>query len=130
MNDLVLKYRNQNKDTVLENYMIWRTVASYYPDRQERERGENCLKETEDIFAPAVTSLYIKAKGIDKSQMARDQVRKRLIPKYPITDICYIACCIANKQLKIELGKIESFLGAFQEKVWGKTCGLSAIYCN
>ena len=75
VNDLILSYREN--ETVLENYMVWRVVASYYPDRHsdEDKREENCLKQTEDVFAPAVTSLYIRAKGIDKSQMALDQVR-------------------------------------------------------
>ena len=37
-------------------------------------REDICVKQTEDTFAPAVTSLYINAKGIDKSQKAQEQV--------------------------------------------------------
>jgi predicted metalloendopeptidase len=56
--------------------MIWRVVAAFYPDRppEEIHRRESCLKQTEDMFAPAVTSMYIHAKGIAKSQKAVDQV--------------------------------------------------------
>ena len=37
-------------------------------------REDICVKQTEDTFAPAVTSLYINAKGIDKSEKAQEQV--------------------------------------------------------
>ena len=56
--------------------MIWRVVASFYPDRPSEDtvRRENCLKQTEDVFAPVVTAMYIKSKGIHKSEMAVNQV--------------------------------------------------------
>ena len=72
VNDLVLQYRNisgnttmENGEDVLINYMIWRLVAAFYPDRplEETARKEKCLKETEEMFAPAVTAMFVEAKG-------------------------------------------------------------------
>ena len=39
---------------ILRNYMIWRLVATFYPSkyRDEGRRGEQCLKQTEDVFGP------------------------------------------------------------------------------
>ena len=60
----------------LENYLVWRLLADFYPDRSPNvaERRERCVKETEELFAPAVTSLYIKAKGVEASEAAVDEV--------------------------------------------------------
>ena len=46
--------------------MIWRLVAAFYPDRpvDESARKEKCLKDTEDMFAPAVTAMFVEKKGI------------------------------------------------------------------
>ena len=73
---LVQKYKEDGLESVLENYMIWRVVATFYPNRPSEEyvRRETCLKLTEDVFSPVVTSMYIKSMGIDKSKMAVDQV--------------------------------------------------------
>lgn len=53
----------------LVNYMIWKLVSAFYPDRpsDESQRVERCLKETEEFFAPAITALYVEAKGLAKS---------------------------------------------------------------
>ena len=42
----------------LRNYMIWRLVATFYPSkyRDEGRRGEQCLKQTEDVFGPVSIS--------------------------------------------------------------------------
>ena len=37
-------------------------------------RRERCLKETEGFFAPAVTSLFIRSKGVANSEKAVEQV--------------------------------------------------------
>ena len=73
---MVEKYKNEGRQTVLENYMVWRVVASFYPDRpsDEYQRRESCLKQTEDVFSPVVTSMYIRSKGVDKSEHAVKQV--------------------------------------------------------
>ena len=73
VNDLVLEYRNisgkysiRDGDDILINYMIWRLIAAFYPDRpvDETARKEKCLKDTEDMFAPAVTAMFVEKKGI------------------------------------------------------------------
>lgn len=73
VNDLVLQYRNlstedpfENGNDILTNYMIWRLIAAFYPDRpiDEAERKSKCLKDTEDMFAPAVTAMFVESKGI------------------------------------------------------------------
>ena len=39
---------------ILHNYLAWRLVAQFYPSkyRDEARRGEQCLKQTEDVFGP------------------------------------------------------------------------------
>ena len=73
VNDLVLQYRNMSTEhsieegnDILTNYMIWRLIAAFYPDRpiDEAERKSKCLKDTEDMFAPAVTAMFVESKGI------------------------------------------------------------------
>jgi len=75
VNDLVLEYRNPSSlqysaeegNDILINYMTWRLIAAFYPDRpmDESERKAKCLKDTEDMFAPAVTAMFIESKGND-----------------------------------------------------------------
>ncbi len=74
-------YRSEDKMDILVDYIVWRLVAAYYPDRPQDEtsRRERCIKETEDMFAPAVTSMYIRAKGVERSQEAVDQVIHKLL---------------------------------------------------
>ena len=73
VNELVLQYRNistersfEEGNDILTNYMIWRLIAAFYPDRpiDEAERKSKCLKDTEDMFAPAVTAMFVESKGI------------------------------------------------------------------
>ena len=72
VNNLVLEYQTFSVDRSLEegndiliNYMIWRLIAAFYPDRPivEAERKEKCLKDTEDMFAPAVTAMFVENIG-------------------------------------------------------------------
>ena len=77
VNDLINSYQaTESGRLVLNYYMIWRILASFYPDRpqEEAQRKERCLKETEEAFAPAVTSMYIKAKGVGESAEVVEQV--------------------------------------------------------
>ena len=73
---LVTQYLSDGRQKVLQNYMIWRVVASFYPDQpsEEYHRRESCLKQTEDVFSPVVTSMYIRSKGVGKSEVAVEQV--------------------------------------------------------
>ena len=61
---------------ILNNYLIWRILAAFFPDRpqEESQRQERCVKETEELFAPAVTSMYVKAKGVESSEKIVHQV--------------------------------------------------------
>ena len=43
----------------------WQLVMSF----------DRCLKETEEMFAPAVTAMYIEAQGVDKSSDVVQQVK-------------------------------------------------------
>jgi len=56
--------------------MMWRFIYSFYPipHRDVNEKRESCLKQTESAFPPVITSMYIKSKGVEKSQHAMDQV--------------------------------------------------------
>ena len=56
--------------------MMWRFIDSFFPipHRDANEKRESCLKKTERNFSPVITSMYIKSKGVDKSQHAMDQV--------------------------------------------------------
>ena len=81
VNILVQKYQSTSEGrTILRNYLIWRLVAAFYPERpvEEIPRKERCLKETEEIFAPSITAMYVEAKGVKKSKDVVDQVRSIL----------------------------------------------------
>ena len=64
------------------NYLVWRLLADFYPDRSPKagERRERCVKETEELFAPAVTAMYIRAKGVEASEAAVAEVMMFLKP--------------------------------------------------
>ena len=49
--------------------LIYITLLDHFHTRRER-----CLKETEGFFAPAVTSLFIRSKGVADSEKAVEQV--------------------------------------------------------
>ena len=55
---------------VLTNYLIWRLVATFYPSqyRDDERRGEQCLKQTEDVFGPVITAMYVRHKTVEASQ--------------------------------------------------------------
>ena len=48
---------NQENESILTNYLIWRLIATFYPSkyRDDERRGEQCLKQTEDVFGPVKT---------------------------------------------------------------------------
>ena len=52
-----------------EDYLIWRVLCSFFPDHSaDRARHrENCLKDTESLFVPAVTAMYVRAKGAEET---------------------------------------------------------------
>ena len=56
-------------DTTLHNYLVWRLVAQFYPSkyRDEERRAEQCLKQTEDVFGPVVTAMYVRHKTVEAS---------------------------------------------------------------
>lgn len=76
LNALVLKYFNEDRLSVLQNYMIWRVIAAFYLDRPSKvdDRKETCLKQTEEVFSPVVTAMYIRSTGLDKSALAVQEV--------------------------------------------------------
>ena len=76
VNDLVEKYRASGRSEVIENYLIWRVVGSFFPDysADSVHHRENCLKDTEALFVPAVTAMYIRAKGVDETEKVVKQV--------------------------------------------------------
>ena len=51
---------NQENESILTNYLIWRLIATFYPSkyRDDERRGEQCLKQTEDVFGPVKTFKY------------------------------------------------------------------------
>jgi len=61
---------------VLKNYLTWRLVAQFYPSkyRDEARRGEQCLKQTEDVFGPVVTAMYVRHKTIEASKTLVEEV--------------------------------------------------------
>ena len=59
---------------MLLNYMKQSRITGIVTKFPFNFREDICVKQTEDTFAPAVTSLYINAKGIDKSEKAQEQV--------------------------------------------------------
>ena len=70
---MILEYRyNSNESSfddgndILINYMTWRLISEFYPNQpiDEAERKSKCLKDTEDMFAPAVTAMFVESKGI------------------------------------------------------------------
>jgi len=60
----------------LRNYMIWRLVATFYPSkyRDEGRRGEQCLKQTEDVFGPVITAMYVRHKTVEASEALVEEV--------------------------------------------------------
>ena len=72
VNSLILEYRNNSNESsvkdgndILINYMTWRLISEFYPNQpiDEAERKSKCLKDTEDMFAPAVTAMFVESKG-------------------------------------------------------------------
>eukprot|EP00092_Neocalanus_flemingeri_P023165 GFUD01025119.1.p1 GENE.GFUD01025119.1~~GFUD01025119.1.p1 ORF type:complete len:953 (-),score=164.55 GFUD01025119.1:486-3344(-) len=61
---------------ILRNYMIWRLVATFYPSkyRDEGRRGEQCLKQTEDVFGPVITAMYVRHKTVEASEVLVEEV--------------------------------------------------------
>eukprot|EP00090_Calanus_glacialis_P001950 TRINITY_DN11456_c0_g1_i3.p1 TRINITY_DN11456_c0_g1~~TRINITY_DN11456_c0_g1_i3.p1 ORF type:complete len:946 (-),score=146.68 TRINITY_DN11456_c0_g1_i3:85-2922(-) len=61
---------------ILRNYMIWRLVATFYPSkyRDEGRRGEQCLKQTEDVFGPVITAMYVRHKTVEASEALVEEV--------------------------------------------------------
>ncbi len=76
MNDLVESYRSSGRSRVLEDYLIWRVLCSFFPDHSSdrAQHRENCLKDTESLFVPAVTAMYIRAKGVAQTDRVVDEV--------------------------------------------------------
>ena len=60
----------EEDSVVLTNYLIWRLVATFYPSkyRDDERRGEQCLKQTEDVFGPVITAMYVRHKTVEASQ--------------------------------------------------------------
>ena len=60
----------EEDSVVLTNYLIWRLVATFYPSkyRDDERRGEQCLKQTEDVFGPVITAMYVRYKTVEASQ--------------------------------------------------------------
>lgn len=75
---------------VMRNYLTWRLVAQFYPSQSgyESRRGEQCLKQTEDVFGPVsaaiccnllldtqvVTAMYVRHKTIEASKSLVEEV--------------------------------------------------------
>ncbi len=76
MNDLVENYRLGGRGRVLEDYLIWRVLCSFFPDHSadRAQHRENCLKDTESVFVPAVTAMYIRAKGVEQTDKVVKEV--------------------------------------------------------
>ena len=55
---------------VLTNSLIGRLVATFSPSqyRDDERRGEQCLKQTEDVFGPVITAMYVRHKTVEASQ--------------------------------------------------------------
>ena len=65
MSDLVTELlENEENASVLTNYLIWRLVATFYPSkyRDVERRGEQCLKQTEDVFGPVSSLMFESSK--------------------------------------------------------------------
>ena len=45
--------------------MALKAVNSFYP--KPPDEVDDCIKKTENIFSPILTAMYVKSKGIDKS---------------------------------------------------------------
>ncbi len=75
---LVKEYQSTaDGEAVLTNYLMWRVLCAFFPDHSTdcAQHRENCLKDTEVMFAPAVTAMYVRAKGVDKAHEVVRQVR-------------------------------------------------------
>ena len=61
---------------VVTNYLIWRLVATFYPSkyRDDERRGEQCLKQTEDVFGPVITAMYVRHKTVEASRALVEEV--------------------------------------------------------
>jgi len=60
----------------LNNYLIWRLVVSFYPSKysEEHRRKETCLKQTEDVFGPVITAIYVRHKTVEWSRQVVEEV--------------------------------------------------------
>ena len=55
--------------------MVLKAVNSFYPKPPEEE-VDDCIKKTEDIFSPILTAMYVKSKGIEKSNENLEEAKK------------------------------------------------------
>merc|ERR1719225_1041843 len=77
VSDLVTELlENEENASVLTNYLIWRLVATFYPSkyRDVERRGEQCLKQTEDVFGPVITAMYVRHKTVEASEALVEEV--------------------------------------------------------
>lgn len=61
---------------VLSNYLTWRLVATFYPSKYQDEarRREQCLRQTEDVFGPALTAMYVRHKTVEATEIIVEEV--------------------------------------------------------
>ena len=81
LNKLVLKYIENQKEKILDDYMVFRFLANYYESLQSflgifasSNKTENCIVGTEMSFPSIVTSMVIKEKGLEGSKEAQETV--------------------------------------------------------
>ena len=54
--------------------MVLKAVNSFYP--KPPEDVDDCIKKTEDIFSPILTAMYVKSKGIEKSNENLEEAKQ------------------------------------------------------
>ena len=54
--------------------MVLKAVNAVYP--KPPEEVDDCIKKTEDIFSPILTAMYVKSKGIEKSNENLEEAKQ------------------------------------------------------
>ena len=78
---LIIKYHDDKEEYILDDYMVFRFLASDYESLQSMldiyaydDNTENCVVLTEMAFPSIVTSMLIQERGLEESKKAQEMV--------------------------------------------------------
>ena len=82
-----MKYFDEKKQHVIENYMMWRILVQFNPNYVNPWiryvlstcTRMDCLTYTEILLSPIITSMFIKEKGAENIQKEQKLVNQKYL---------------------------------------------------